>query len=112
MGQRRKLVPVETLIGKGKVLREGQTIADVKYELHLKNKTIIANQQGNTGTGAGYSTVSGSIDILNGDLMAGEREVKGTPLTLVIEDERQFPFTIKSGNMTDNRTHIQSLGSP
>ena len=88
------------------MLREDQMIADVKYELHLKNRIITSDLHGNTGTVAVY----GLIRIIKGDLSA-EAEVKDAPFTLVIEDGMQFLFTVKGGNITDNLIHIQGLGS-
>ncbi len=106
MPRKRRQV-VETLKGRGQILRGDAEIAEVNYALDVIQQYVDASTLTGPDEVEGMKEIRGQITVLE-----GERNLStGESLTLVLEDARHWEFFAKSGDPVSGRYLVTTTGS-
>ncbi len=101
---------VETPEGNGKVLREAEAIADVKYSLNVEVEELIVKSFSMKPKGKVNETnkITGKISATNGDLSSiAKSSDASTQFTLSLADGREIDFSFVESEPVDGAYLIQ-----
>lgn len=97
---------IEKLEGLGEVLRDGETIARVRYSLVVETVEMFAvpfTRRRNR-TSLVHKSVSGVLSMIEGDIPAPASAAPSGPFALVLADGRQVDFFITATATTSTPT--------
>ena len=98
---------LETLHGLGGVIKEGQPIATVRYDLRVSQAVHVHRTLREVSETPGLKSAAGYFSVVDGDKWSMDA---GIELTLQVEDGRKTRFFINSANPVQNRFRIVISG--